>query len=169
MIIQPRFSKRSAPVLPAMQGCPRGANQRNGAPCRLVRLLNEGDDLELLGGEISHLPLLHPRAFFLSSRFSRVASAKTSLRAVASAYNSCTSTPVAYRAVSRPDASCHTLGPPSTSCHRGFVQSLHGCGARRALLAAQRCQDDADLLLQRTPLAGTPADILRNLLRQSCF
>ena len=68
---------------------------------RQMRLLDQPDDLQLLGGGISHAPS-SPSAvtLFLSRRFSRVSSATTSFRADASRRRSLTSSEVAARAVS---------------------------------------------------------------------
>src|SRR5918997_1227455 len=67
-------------------------------------LLDQADDLDLLGSRIPHAPSSpSPIMLFLSRRFSRVRSATTSLRAVASRRRPFTSSEVASRAVS-PDS-----------------------------------------------------------------
>src|SRR5258708_28270960 len=66
-----------------------------------MRLLDQMDDLGLLGGWISHASSSpSPLMLFLSKRFSRVRSATTSFKAVASRRRSFTSPDVAARAVS---------------------------------------------------------------------
>src|SRR5258708_16165946 len=66
-----------------------------------MRLLDQLDDLGLLGCRISHASSSpSPLMLFLSRRFSRVRSATTSFKAVASRRRSFTSPDVAARAVS---------------------------------------------------------------------
>src|SRR3981189_1098031 len=66
-----------------------------------MRLLDQSDDLVLLGCRISHASSSpSPLMLFLSRRFSRVRSATTSFKAVASRRRSFTSPDVAARAVS---------------------------------------------------------------------
>ena len=87
-------------VVPAVEG-------RTGTPIRAESgapadaILRPPDDLELLGGGVSHSrspPA--PVMLFLSSRFSSVRSATASFSAAASARSSFTSGLVAWRAVS---------------------------------------------------------------------
>jgi hypothetical protein len=64
-------------------------------------LLDQPNDLQLLGGGVSHTPSSPaPIVLFFSSRFSSVSSATTSLSALASRRSSLTSSEVAARAVS---------------------------------------------------------------------
>src|SRR5437870_11300752 len=64
-------------------------------------LLDQPDDLQLLGGGVSHAPSSPaPIMLFLSSRFSSMSSATTSFSAPASCRRSLTSSEVAARAVS---------------------------------------------------------------------
>src|SRR4051812_9371705 len=66
-----------------------------------MRLLDQADDLELLGGRVSHAPSSPaPVMLFLSRRFSSVRSATASFRALASRRSALTSSDVAARAVS---------------------------------------------------------------------
>src|SRR5258708_19692696 len=69
-----------------------------------MRLLDQPDDLGLLGCRVSHASSSpSPLMLFLSRRFSRVRSATTSFKAEASRRRSFTSPDVAARAVSPPN------------------------------------------------------------------
>src|SRR6056300_1331451 len=86
-------------IIPAVKSCGRNANLGQGSADRKVGLLDNANDLELLGCWVSHsrsppAPLM----FFLRMRFSRRRSATTSLRAKDSARRPWTSALVAWRA-----------------------------------------------------------------------
>src|SRR5262247_2230262 len=77
------------------------AEHLQGPPGRQMRLLDEVDDLQLLGcGEPHVWSPPSPIMLFLSSRNSRACSATTSLRSCASRRSCLTSSVVAARAVS---------------------------------------------------------------------
>src|SRR6202140_4195816 len=107
----------SVSVIPAVE---RGAGDAELVQCALgrqMRLLDQLDDLGLLGCRISHASSSpSPLMLFLSRRFSRVRSATTSFKAVASRRRSFTSPDVAPRAVSpanrRLPASRNSLDQP---------------------------------------------------------
>src|SRR3546814_2072983 len=88
-------------VVPVLEGPARDAQLLQRALGRQVRLLDDPDDLQLLGCGIHHSSSA-PSAImlFLSNRFSSVRLATHSLRARASRRRSCTSPVVAARAVS---------------------------------------------------------------------
>src|SRR5258706_10028763 len=90
-------------IVPAVEGGTRNADLFQRPPHWQGRLLDEPDDLKLLGGGIPHVAS-SPSAvtLFLSRRFSRVSSATTSFSALASRRRSLTSSEVAARAVSPP-------------------------------------------------------------------
>src|SRR5690606_14810724 len=87
--------------IPAIEGAPRNAELIQRLLCRKVRLLDDLDDLELLGCGVSHSSS-PPSAImlFLSRRFSSVRSATASFSARVSRRRSWTSPVVAARAVS---------------------------------------------------------------------
>src|SRR5450755_4714865 len=88
-------------VIPAVERSAGDAEFVQGALGRQMRLLDQLDDLGLLGCRISHASSSpSPLMLFLSRRFSRVRSATTSFKAVASRRRSFTSPDVAARAVS---------------------------------------------------------------------
>jgi hypothetical protein len=88
-------------IVPAVEGGVRNADLFQRPPHRQGGLLDEPDDLELLGGGISHSASSpSPVTLFLSKRFSSVSSATTSFSALASRRRSLTSSEVAARAVS---------------------------------------------------------------------
>src|SRR3954467_3310118 len=91
----------SVQIVPAVEGGARNANLFQRPSHRQGRLLDELDDLKLLGGGVLHVAS-SPSAvtLFLSRRFSRVSSATTSFSALASRRRSLTSSEVAARAVS---------------------------------------------------------------------
>src|ERR671913_871870 len=92
-------------MVPAVERGPRDAELFQGAADRQVRLLDQPDDLGLLGCGVSHAPSSPaPLMLFLSRRSSSACSATTSFRAPASRRRSFTSSNVAARAVS--PASC---------------------------------------------------------------
>src|SRR5208282_371402 len=88
-------------IVPTIEGGVRNADLFQRPPHRQGGLLDEPDDLELLGGRVPHAAS-SPSAvtLFLSRRFSRVSSATTSFSAPASRRRSLTSSEVAARAVS---------------------------------------------------------------------
>src|SRR5215211_1387163 len=88
-------------MVPAVERGPRDAELFQGSTDRQMRLLDQADDLGLLGWEVSHAPS-PPSAImlFLSRRSSSACSATTSFRAPASRRRSLTSSDVAARAVS---------------------------------------------------------------------
>src|SRR5690606_23452859 len=88
-------------IIPTVEGRPWNAELVECLPGRKVRLLNDPDDLKLLGGGISHSSS-PPSAImlFLSRRFSRVRSASASFRSRLSRRSAFTSSLVAERAVS---------------------------------------------------------------------
>src|SRR5271166_732244 len=91
----------SIPVIPAIEGCRGNAELSQGAAHRQRGLFDQPDDLQLLGGGVSHAPSSPaPIALFFSSRFSSMSSAATSFNALASRRRSLTSSEVAARAVS---------------------------------------------------------------------
>src|SRR5512133_42720 len=74
---------------------------RQGMAHRQRGLLDQADNLQLLGGDVSHAPSSPvPIVLFFSSRFSSISSATTSFNALASRRRSLTSSEVAARAVS---------------------------------------------------------------------
>src|SRR5271155_1044399 len=80
---------------------PRNAEFRQGMAHRQRGLLDQPDDLQLLGGGVSHAPSSPaPIVLFLSRRFSSISSATTSFNALSSRRRSLTSSVVAARAVS---------------------------------------------------------------------
>src|SRR6476620_9566503 len=100
-VIQRLRAALTVSVIPAVE---RGAGDTEfvqGSLVRQMRLLDQLDDLGLLGCRISHASSSpSPLMLFLSKRFSRVRSATTSFKAVASRRRSFTSPDVAARAVS---------------------------------------------------------------------
>src|SRR5215211_1570893 len=110
---------RSTPTVAVIPAVERGARDADLVQCTLsgqMRLLNQLDDLGLLGSGISHAPASpSPLMLFLSRRFSRVRSATTSFKAVASRPRSFTSSEVAARAVSPPTGACRLQETPWTS------------------------------------------------------
>src|SRR6516225_10082924 len=98
-----------------------------------MRLLDQLDDLGLLGGGISHASSSpSPFMLFLSSRFSRVRSATTSFNAAVSRRRSFTSPEVAARApYPRPAGVCRPQGTPSTSHNTSRRQCPHAGTVRR--------------------------------------
>src|SRR5262249_61843935 len=106
-----------------VKGRPGNAELLHCGPDRQMRLLDQLDDLELLGGGGSHSPS-PPSAIglFLSSRNSRACSATTSFSSCASRRSSLTSSVVAGLAVSPPrrrlpgpvDSFCQSYKRPST-------------------------------------------------------
>src|SRR5271165_3354016 len=104
-------------IIPAIERGARDAEVVQRALGRQMRLLDQLDDLGLLGGGISHASSSpSPLMLFLSRRFSRVRSATTSFKAMASRRRSFTSPEVAARAVSpanrRLPASRNSLDQP---------------------------------------------------------
>src|SRR5258708_30617484 len=88
-------------MVPAVEARRGNAEFRQGVAHRQRRLLDQPDDLQLLGGGVSHMPSSPaPIVLFLSSRFSRMSSATTSFSAPASPRRSLTSSDVAARVVS---------------------------------------------------------------------
>src|ERR1700737_1013807 len=88
-------------IVPAVEGVPWNAELLQRAAHRQGRLLDQPDDLGLLGCGVSHAsPSPSAIMLFLSRRFSSVSSATTSFRALASRRRSFTSSEVAARAVS---------------------------------------------------------------------
>src|ERR1700746_1420867 len=88
-------------VIPAVVRSTGDAEFVQGALGRQMRLLDQLDDLGLLGCRISHASSSpSPLMLFLSRRFSKVRSATTSFKAAASRRRSFTSPDVAARAVS---------------------------------------------------------------------
>src|SRR3954463_7671917 len=88
-------------VVPTVESGLRNADLFQRLPYRKGGLLDQPDDLKLLGGGVPHAAS-SPSAvtLFLSRRFSRVRSATTSFSALASRRKSLTSSDVAARAVS---------------------------------------------------------------------
>src|SRR3982074_3852020 len=88
-------------IAPAVEGRARNAELFQRPPHRQDRLLDQPDDLKLLGGGVPHVAS-SPSAvtLFLSRRFSKVSSATTSFSALVSRRRSLTSSDVAARAVS---------------------------------------------------------------------
>ena len=84
-------TERSIPVVTPLKGCLWNAQLVHGPPDRQVGLLDQADDLALLGCGVSH-SWSPPSAImlFLSSRFSSICSASASLRSRASARNAFT-------------------------------------------------------------------------------
>src|SRR5215831_18999896 len=100
-IIQGLRPTPAVPVIPAIKGCSGNPEFGQGLTDRQRRLLNQPDDLQLLGAGISHASSSPtPIALFFSRRFSSVSSATTSFSALASRRSSLTSSEVAARAVS---------------------------------------------------------------------
>src|SRR3954464_5808655 len=89
------------PIIPAMEGGAGNAELLQRVARRQMRLLDELDDLQLLGGGISHSSS-PPSAIMLVFRIrsSRACSATTSLRSPACLRSAFTSSLVAARAVS---------------------------------------------------------------------
>src|SRR3981189_82597 len=88
-------------IVPAVEGRARNANFLQRPPHWQGGLLDQPDDLKLLGGGVPHAASSpSPVTLFLSRRFSRVRSATTSFSAPASRRKSLTSSDVAARAVS---------------------------------------------------------------------
>src|SRR6478609_249005 len=111
------FAAFAVAIIPAIECGPRDAELVQRALGRQMRLLDQLNDLGLLGCRIPHASSSpSPFMLFLSRRFSRVRSATTSLRAVASRRRSFTSPDVAARAVSpasrRLPASRNSLDQP---------------------------------------------------------
>src|ERR1017187_6813533 len=70
----------SIAIVPAIEGGPWDAELPQGAPHRQRRLLDQPDDLQLLGGRVSHISASpSPSTLFLSTRFSTISSANSSL------------------------------------------------------------------------------------------
>src|SRR6516225_856410 len=70
----------SIAIVPAIEGGPRDPELRQGAPHRQRRLLDQPDDLQLLGGRVPHVSdSPSPSTLFLSTRFSIISSANSSL------------------------------------------------------------------------------------------
>src|SRR5215813_6276952 len=88
-------------IIPSIERARQDAELVQCPPHRQAGLLNQADDLQLLGGRVSHSPS-PPSAImlFFSSRSSSACSATTSFRARASRRRSVTSLLVAARAVS---------------------------------------------------------------------
>src|SRR5215470_7319534 len=100
-ILQGRRPTPAVPVIPAVKGCSSNPQFGQGLTDRQRRVLNQPDDLQLLGAGISHASSSPaPIALFFSRRFSSVSSATTSFSALASRRSSLTSSEVAARAVS---------------------------------------------------------------------
>src|SRR5215469_5861110 len=100
-VVQGLRPATAVPVVPAVEGWPRNAEFRQGVAHRQWGLLDQPNDLQLLGGRVSHAPSSPtPITFFFSSRFSSVSSATTSFNALVSRRSSLTSSEVAARAVS---------------------------------------------------------------------
>src|SRR5215472_11963504 len=100
-VVQGLRPATAVPVVPAVKGRPGNAEFRQGVAHRQRGLLDQPNDLQLLGGGISHASSSPtPIAVFFSSRFSSVSSATTSFNALASRRSSLTSSEVAARAVS---------------------------------------------------------------------
>src|SRR5215470_17568044 len=88
-------------IIPAVERGARDAELVQRAFGRQMRLLDQPDDLGLLGGGIPHASSSpSPFMLFLSRRFSRVRSATASFNAAVSRRRSLTSPDVAARAVS---------------------------------------------------------------------
>src|ERR1700752_587122 len=88
-------------LVPTVEARPGNAEFRQDMARRQRRLLDQADDLQLLGGGVSHAPSCPaPIVLFFSSRFSSISSATTSFNALASRRRSLTSSEVAARAVS---------------------------------------------------------------------
>src|ERR1700743_425041 len=101
MIGQRLRPSRTIAIVPSVEGGAGNAELFQRALGRQTRLLDQLDDLGLLGCRISHASSSpSPLMLFLSRRFSRVRSATTSFNAVASRRRSFTSPDVAARAVS---------------------------------------------------------------------
>src|SRR5262245_41085636 len=92
---------KAGEIVPAIEGGARNANLFQCPSHGQARLLNEPNDLKLLGGRVPHAAS-SPSAvtLFFSKRFSMVNSATTSFSALASRRRSLTSSEVAARAVS---------------------------------------------------------------------
>src|SRR5919107_1008919 len=88
-------------VAPPVERGARDPEPPQRSPGGQMGLLDQADDLQLLGGRIPHAPS-SPSAsmLFLSRRFSSVRSATTSFRALVSRRSAFTSSEVAARAVS---------------------------------------------------------------------
>src|ERR1700726_4023713 len=100
-IIQRLRPAAAMPVVPAVKGRPRNAEFRQSLAHRQRRLFDQPDDLQFLGGGVSHAPSSPaPIVLFLSRRFSSMSSATTSFNALASRRRSLTSSELAARAVS---------------------------------------------------------------------
>jgi hypothetical protein len=105
--------------------CPRNAEFRQGVAHRQRRPLDQLDDLQLLGGGVSHASSSPaPIAVFFSNWFSSVSSATTSLSALASRRSSLTSSEVAARAVS--PARRRALSREGPRVRIPFVRSASG-------------------------------------------
>jgi hypothetical protein len=100
---------------------------------RQVRLLDDPNDFQFLGGGISHSSS-PPSAImlFLSSRSSSACSATTSFKSWASRRRCLTSSWWLHAPCRRPTASCRLRGTPSTNCNRGSQQCLHAGTARQS-------------------------------------
>src|SRR4030095_14972797 len=94
-------SAGSIAIVPAIEGRRANAQHLQGSPGRQMRLLNQADDLELLGAGEPHVSS-PPSAImlFLSKRSSSACSATTSFSSWAWRLRSLTSSLVAARAVS---------------------------------------------------------------------
>src|SRR3954449_5875552 len=101
MIFQGVRPARSVEIIPVVKRGPGNAELVQRAPDRQMRLLDQPDDLELLGCGIPHSPS-PPSAImlFLSSRNASACSATTSFSSWASRRRSLTSSEVAALAVS---------------------------------------------------------------------
>src|ERR1700712_1880293 len=101
MVIQRLGAAALVGVVPAVERRARDAELVQGGTHRQVGLLDQPDDLQLLGGRVPHASSPPaPLMLFLSRRFSRTRSATTSFSAPASRRRSLTSSAVAARAVS---------------------------------------------------------------------
>src|SRR5271169_3505801 len=119
-------------VVPAIECGAWDAELVQRALGRQMRLLDQLDDLGLLGRRISHASSSpSPLILFLSRRFSRVRSATTSFNALASRRRSLTSPDVAARAVHRPTGACRPPGTPWTSRNTSRRRCPRGGRARR--------------------------------------
>src|SRR5215471_6898657 len=135
-----------------VKGRPGNAELLQCAPDRQMRLLDQLDDLELLGGGVSHSPS-PPSAIvlFLSSRNSRACSATTSFSSCASRRSSLTSSVVAALAVSPPLAGLEEFLRPAVI--EAFGDPLAPAQFGNAVFAAKSIEYDPNLILSRIVFA----------------
>src|SRR6202040_4063377 len=78
-IFQGPGAARQIALVPDVEGGARDAEWGQGAPHRQRRLLDQPDDLQLLGGRVSHISdSPSPSTLFFRRRFSTISSASSS-------------------------------------------------------------------------------------------